>query len=203
MPYIKLNDRAKFSGSIIDALGVLKDPNDAPYLKGEYMGYFVNRLVRRFLIDPNYTANAFNSMHFNEGKKKTLVQAADSLSAMINRSDPIASAGELNYVISSVLWGFLGDAEGFPSAGYGMRTLMRSVIDKIGQSIETVNNGSQKDMAMAFRRHLIIRGVLADVATETYRLKTVPYEELKMAENGDIWQDGKLVLPESTGMAVT
>lgn len=202
MPYIKLVDRTKFSVPIMDALNVLKDPNDTPYLKAEYFGFFVNRLVRRFLIDPDYTANSFNSYHFNEGKKKTLIQAADSLSAAINRADPIATAGELNYSITAVLWGFLGDAEGFVSVGYGMRTLMRGVIEKINQSIETVNSGSQKDMAMAFRRHLIIRGVLADIVTETYRLKTIPYEELKIAENGHVWKDGKLVLLEIGTSAV-
>jgi hypothetical protein len=28
---------------------------------------------------------------------------------------------------------------------------------------------------------------------ETYRLKTVPYEEVKIDQNGTVWTDGKLV----------
>jgi hypothetical protein len=44
-------------------------------------------------------------------------------------------------------------------------------------NIETVNVGSQRDMAMAFRRHLIISGVLGDVVSETYRRLTTPYEQ--------------------------
>lgn len=193
MPYIKLNDRTKFQTSINEVLGILKDPNDTLYIKGEYFGYFVNRVAKRFLADPDYTQNSFNSAFFNDSKKKTLNNAADSIAAMINRSDPIASAGELNYSLSAVLWGFLGEAEGFQPAGYGLRTYFRAIIEKVMESVNTVNTGSQKDMAMAFRRHLAIRGVLADVVSETYRLKTAPYEESKIVENGDIWVDGKLV----------
>ena len=61
-------------------------------------------------------------------------------------------------------------------------------------NIETVNNGSQKDATMAFRRHLVIRGVLNQIIAETYRRSTVEYEESKLAENGDVWSNGALNL---------
>lgn len=197
MTYASPNERVKFANLITETLDVLRDPNDAPYLKGEFFGYFVNRVVRKFLIDPDYTGNSFNSYFFNEAKKKLLTHSADSISALVNRSDPIASAAELNYAITAILWGFLGDAAGCPAVGYGLRAYLRAVITKISQSIETVNSGSQRDMTMAFRRHLIIRGVLDDIVSETYRIKTIPYEDEKRRENGDIWKDGKLVLPET------
>lgn len=201
MPYIKLNDRAKFAHSIAEVLGVLKDANDTVYVKGEYLGFFVNRCAKRFLADPDYTQNTFNSAFFNEGKKKTLANAADSIAAMINRADPIASAGELNYAITSILWGFLGEAEGFEYAGYGLRAYVSGIIDRVCSSINTVNSGSQRDMTMAFRRHIVIRGVLADVLAETYRRRTGNYEDSKVAENGEIWINGKLnVPPPSTAL---
>lgn len=194
MPYIKKLDREKFQIHITDVLGVLKDPNDSFYVKGEFFGYFVNRCVKRFLADPEYTKGSFNSAFFNEMKSKTLTNSADSIAAMINRSDPIAGAGELNYAISAVLWGFLGQAEGFQQIGYGIRAYLEGILDKIKLNIETVNNGSQKDATMAFRRHLVIRGVLNQIIAETYRRSTVEYEESKLAENGDVWSNGALNL---------
>ena len=193
MPYIKVNDRNKFSHSIAEALSILKDGNDNFYTKGEYFGYFVNRCVKRFMADAEYTNNSFNSAFFNESKKKSLANAADSIAAAINRADPIASAGELNYAISAVMWGFLGEADGFPQIGYGIRAYLEGILDKIKDTIDTAgNSGSQKDATMAFRRHLVIKGVLSHIMKETYRLKTVPYEDGKLKENGDVWVDGHL-----------
>jgi hypothetical protein len=201
MPYIKLNDRPKFKGHINEVLGVLRDVNDTLYIKGEYLGYFINRVVKRFLADPEYIQNTFNAAFFNEGKKKALANAADSIAAAINRADPIASAGELNYALSAVIWGFLGEADGFSYAGYGLRAYVNGILDRVSSTVNTVNTGSQRDMTMAFRRHLVIRGVLHDVMMEVYRRRTAPYEDSKMAENGDLWVNGKLVQPE-TGTAL-
>ena len=187
-----MEDRVKFEHTVGEVLSVLSDKNDTVYVKGEYFGYFVNRLAKRFLADPDYTKNAFNSAFFNESKKKTLASAADSMAATINRADPIASAAELNYCVSAVLWGVLGEAEGFEDPGYGVRAYLRAMVEKVLASVETVNTGSQRDMSMAFRRHLVIRGVLADVVSETYHRFTTPYEDGKLSENGDIWQKKQL-----------
>lgn len=193
MPYIKLEERPKFTGHITEVLNILREPTDALYVKGEYFGFFVNRLVKRYLADPDYVHNSFNSAHFSETKKKVLTGSADHIAALITRGDPIGSAGELNYVITAVLWGFLGQAEGFAEAGYGLRTYLRGIIDRITVTVETVNTGSARDMTMAFRRHLVIRGVLGDVIDETYRRQTATYEEKKLVENHDIWGGQKLL----------
>lgn len=192
MPYIKSEDRPKFQVSIEAVLGTLNDPNDNPYVKGEFFGYFVNRLVRKFLGSPDYVNPAFNSSFFNEGKKKALSNAADSIAALLSRADPISSAGNLNYSISAVYWGLLGEAKAFSAVGYGMRAYLNGIIDKIIDQIQTLNAGNQKDATMAFRRHLVIRGVLDHIQHETYRKSTVPYEEVKEAENGSVWVDGQL-----------
>lgn len=163
MPYISLAERTKFAVPIRDVLAVLADPTDTPYVKGEYFGYVFNRIVKKFLGDPNYVQTSFNSTFFNEGKKKALSNAADSLAVYINRADPIHSAGELHYVLSALYQGFLGFAKGFESAPYGLQAYLRGVIERVLSTVETVNVGNQRDMAMTFRRHLIIRGVLDDV----------------------------------------
>lgn len=193
MPYIKAERRQDFKQSIETTLGILKDPNDNFYLKGEFIGYFINRLVRRFLSSPDYTNSAFNSSFFNESKRKSLDNAADSIAALLNRADPISAAGELNYSISAIYWGFLGQCEGFGNANYGSRAYLNGIIDKILSQVETVNFGSQKDASMAFRRHLVIRGVLDHIKHETYSRLTTLYEKDKLEENGDVWKDGKIV----------
>lgn len=194
MPYIACESRAKFQTPIKQIVDLFKEPNDTLYVKGEYFGYFLNRLVRKYLQDPGHTANSFNSAQFIDTKRKTLINGADSLCAAISSTDLLKSAGELNYAITSVLWGILGEADGLPEAGYGMRAYLRGMIDRINSTIETVNGGNQRDASLMFRRHLIIRGVLGDVISETYRRNTSEYEDKKMTENKDIWQDGKLVI---------
>jgi hypothetical protein len=193
MPYIKQEDRQKYSSFIESTLGVLNDPNDNPYLKGEFFGYFVNRLVRKFLGTPDYTSPAFNSSFFNESKRKSLENAADSIAAALNRSDPMSAAGDMNYTISAIYWGFLGDCDKFFRASYGTRAYMNGVLDKIMSQIETVAvGGNNKDATMAFRRQLVIRGVLDHVKSETYRRKTAIYEQEKIDENADIYTMGVL-----------
>ncbi len=91
MPYIKLEDRSKFEGSIKETLAILNNGPENLYVKGEYFGFCVNRLARKFLGIQEGVDISFNSTYFDATKKKTLVSTADSLSAVINRSDPINS----------------------------------------------------------------------------------------------------------------
>jgi len=197
MPYIKLDERSKFKPHIQQVLSVLTAGNESPYVRGEYFGYFVNRLVRHYLNDPVSAETTFNSLFFNEANKRTLQSGADHIGALLNRSDPLESAGDLNYAISSVYWGFLGAAQGVDNARYGMRAYLTGILQKIYSSIESVNVGNQRDMTMAFRRHLIARGVIQHVLIEEYRRNTSLYENEKIRENGDVWKDGKLVVPEA------
>lgn len=196
MPYIKISERTKFKNIVGSLVAIISDDTVNPYTKGEFFGFYVNRLVRRFLNDPTYTDPSFNSNFFNESKKKTLSNAADKAAAVLNRSDPLSAAGDLNYSITAPLWGVLGEDNGVIDAGYGLRAYFTGIILKIRDSIETVNFGSKRDATLAFRRHLIIKGILDDVLSETYRRKTAFYEDEKKMENRDIWQAGELVVPE-------
>src|SRR5690606_33216237 len=108
---------------------------------------------------------------------------ADKVAAMLNRADPLSAAGELNYAVSALYWGLLGESQAIPSAKYGMRAYFVGILEKIYSSLETVNSGNQRDATMAFRRHLIIRGVLHDVLSEAYRRQTAYYEDEKKLEN--------------------
>ena len=196
MPYIKQIDRERFEQHITSVLGIMNDTNDNPYIKGEFFGYFLNRLVRKFIGTADYTAPAFNSTSFNLSKKKTLENAADSIAALVNRSDPNTGAGDLNYSVSAIYWGFLGACKDFSSASYGMRAYMNGIVDKVLSqigNIEIATAGSKSDATMAFRRHIVVRGVLDHIKHETYRVMTVPYEDIKEADNGGVWKQGELV----------
>lgn len=198
MPYIAYQDRGKFRHIITSVLGMIVEGSEALYIKGEYFGYFVNRMVRKFEGTSDFTSPAFNSSFFDQSKLKTLANCADSASVLINKGDPLAAAGEMNYVISAIYWGLLGQSSlaSVSPASYGLRAYLRGILEKIRCSLDTVNTGSQRDATMAFRRHLVIRGVLDDVVDEAYRRHTAVYEDEKIAQNQDIWLDGKLVAPE-------
>lgn len=191
MPYLKLNDRTKFKASIAEALGVMNDQNDTLYIKGEYVGYFLNRCVKRYMADPDYTQNAFNSAHFNADKKKALSNAADTIAALVNRSDPIGAAGELHYALLAVLQGFLGKSKGFQQTDAGLLTYIVGITERVQQSVDSVNVGSHKDMTMAFRRHLVVRGVLQIVLSN---IVLTPVD-ITLSATDQIWKDGELVLP--------
>lgn len=195
MPYIKLTDRNKFETPIKQVLTVLTGP-ESDYTKGEYFGYFVNRLVRRFMMIQEGVEVSFNSTFFDDTKRKTLQVGADSMAALINRSDPINSAGDLNYVITATLWGFMGASAKFPQARYGMRAYLKGILEAIMHELKAPPGGNQSDITQAHRRNLITRGVLSDVIDETYRRDTVVYEQGKLSENGDIWAGGELFLED-------
>ena len=196
MPYIVMKERPKFKPFVLSMVTLVTGGTEAVYTQGEYFGFYVNRVVRHFLNDPTYKQQSFNSNFFNEQKKVALIANADHVAALLNRSDPISAAGDLNYSITAPYWGILGDAEEVTDARYGMRAYLNGTLIKILESIETVNSGNQRDATLAFRRHLIIKGVLDDVMKETYRRKTAWYEDEKKMENRDIWQAGQLVMPE-------
>lgn len=160
MPYIELKERDKFKVSIESVVSTLSDTNDTPYVKGEYFGYFVNRVARKFLGDQNYVDTAFNSHYFNQEKKKTLSNSADKVAACLTRGDPLHAAGDLHYAVSAVYFALLGQSKSIAPASLGMQMYLVGVIDKIYTSLESVTTGSPRDSTMAFRRHLVIRGVL-------------------------------------------
>lgn len=195
MPYIILDGRTRFEGPIRETLSVLNNGPENDYTKGEYFGFWVNRLARKLLGSQDSLDKSFNSTFFNQSKKKSLVGTADSLSVLINRSDLLNSAGDLNYCISAVMWGFMGAETGSTPANYGMRAYLKGILEAVIQQLSSPNTGSQSDMTQAFRRNLMIRGVISDVIDEAYRRDTAAYENRKKLENGDIWKDGDLVLP--------
>ncbi len=180
----KLNDRVKFADHIMETVDAIMNGNEAIYIKGEHFGCWANRVVKRFIRDPQAHGHSFNSISFAEAKSKRLSATSDSTAALIDNTNPIAGACELNYAISAVYLGVLGDAAGIDEAKYGFRTYLKSMLGKIYESVDSVSTGSQRDVTMSFRRHLIARGVVLDVIDGV------------STSLGCIWDSqGKLILP--------
>jgi hypothetical protein len=196
MPYIKQAARVKFKPVIDEILSQIISGSESRYVKGEYFGYYVNRLVKYFLQSLDAPNQSFNSMNFPEPKRKALNVAVDRLAAYLNKSDPIEGAGELNYAITSVLWGLTGDAEGLEPSGYGHRAYLTGMLDVIREDLKNCRFSatSNPNPILNFRRYWVCVGVLNDVINENYRRRTAPYEDGKIAENGDVWAEGKLVV---------
>lgn len=195
MPYIKQASRVKFKPVLDEIIQIIVSGPEPKYTKGEYFGYYANRLVKLFLQTIDAPNQAFNSANFPEPKRKQINMLLDRLASYLNKSDPIEGAGDLNYAITSVLWGITGDAEGLDPAGYGFRTYLTGMLEVIRDDLKTSRFGaSNANPILNFRRYWVCVGVLSDVLDETYRRRTAPYEDVKISENGDIWSEGKLIV---------
>ncbi len=191
MPYTKQVDRPKFEQVILNTIELIMFGSEAPHVKAEFFGFWVNRTALAYARHPHHNNQAFNSYSFNPEKKAKLSALADKAASLV------ASAGDLNYVISCVNWGILGDAKDVPVAGYEFRTYTKGCILRVMKTLNTVIQGNDKDAVIAFRRALTAETVLDDVILECYRMKTAHYEDEKIKENFTLWENGKLILPKA------
>lgn len=198
MPYTKINSRTRFNKTIKEAVVAIMGGNEGKMVKGEYFGFLVNRLVKLFAQTGDFNLAAANSAQFNINKRTLLSKQADKLASMINSDDPLDSGGDLNYVISSIWWGILGDAPEVDTANYGFRAYlhgqMMQVLDNLKRS--TFVQSTPAANLMASRRYTVALGVVGNVCAECYARKDRPYEDQKMQENGDIWVEGNLLQDE-------
>jgi hypothetical protein len=164
MPYIKIAKREKYKSTILELVNEIGDD----HVKFEV---FVTRLLNHF-IRTDYNAEIINL----DCVKVT--HLTKSISTYLSMD----MAGELNYVISAVYWGLMGEAKDVQPASYEKRTLFRSVLEIIKRRIPD-------SLVWA-----IPLGVISDVIDECYRMLTVDYEETKINQNGVLWNiDGDLI----------
>jgi hypothetical protein len=193
MPYIN-KEKRQYNDLINSAILTIVRNNMPPMVRAEYFGYFVARVCEHYMNAMPAT-NMFNSSTFDKGYKKQIEDLATKVGAVIGSEQPIMSVGNLNYIITSVWWGICGEHPEVEEVNYGFRCFTRGVIE---QFLSTLNStrfsqtGSSGDV-MNLRRAVAVRGVLNDVISECYRRKTAEYEDTKIVENGDIWNDGALV----------
>ena len=184
MPYIKKQDRYPYF-SVID--GVLRGipPSNNPLEQAEYLGYFLSGVVENFYKKGRYAAvgNLFAVYCKDDEAKATLDEQIKNTYDTLGCKDIMSRGGELNYVMSAVIWGFLGDSTHFETAKYAVRSYMRGILLRIKDHAERYQPYGEEEC----RFYIMLRGVLGDVMDELYRRKTSRYENAKISENGDVW----------------
>jgi hypothetical protein len=148
----------KYTPVIEELVELITTTNDTVYVKGEYFGYFVNRLVRSYLQTDDINQPRFNSMNFAEPKRKALAKVIDRLAAYLNRGDPLSSADDLRYILLSTYYRV---GAGLPNLRVFLRGLILVVRDDI-QRVNMVGTGD-RDRAINLRRYVVTQGVLNDV----------------------------------------
>jgi hypothetical protein len=172
MPYIKQHHRDILNPvlrRLVDKVG----EQTCPYLRSEAFGAFAGLLVRRFI---------YGRLETHESVTPEVDECIEELGKLIDAKQLFVGAGQLNYSITYVLWGLLGD-----DARYGLRAYLNGVLGLVRKHLD-INEDfeSEEDPVLIARRYVIAYGVLTDISEETYRRKTVPYEESKLTENGDV-----------------
>ena len=138
MPYIKSEDRQKYFPIIDNVLRSI--PKTNPFEEAEYVGYFLYGVVRGFYAGGGYIAdksgehvNIFSHQCKEHDIKKNLnKQVFLALESIADRTRELSDrGGEVNFLMSSVIWGYLGASGLFPSARYATRAYMRGILLRI------------------------------------------------------------------------
>ncbi|RDJ35341.1 MAG: hypothetical protein DWQ19_11035 [Crenarchaeota archaeon] len=173
MPYIAKEDRKKYIFVIENTVDLICSEKDK-HAQLETLAFFVDHLRQK--LDHGYPS--FKIDFLDPNQKEQLLENINHFISLFPENDLFKLAGELNYILSSVIWGVLGDSLSAEPARYGYRTFIKGILWTIYHGI----NGAASD-----RLVIVLRGVFTDVIDEMYRRKTSVYENEKIAQNGDIW----------------
>jgi hypothetical protein len=180
MPYIIKEKRPQYIPIIENTVSKICEEKD-DILKAEYLGYFLEQMCDELGLDISKENKLFCSFALDLTKKNDLtLLAKDACSRILLNSiqEILKQAGEINYVMSAVIWGILGDSLYASNAGYGFRVYVKAGLCRLYKKMELVQST---------RNNIMLSGVLSDVIDEMYRRKTAKFEDQKIIENGDIW----------------
>ena len=188
MPYIKKQNRDQYRSIVEKVLQLI--PDDDQLEQAEYVGYFIVKVAQHLSpSDCQYFQNPFEIICTNEAIKKILSEQSQHL------IDLPHLPGDVNYVLSMVIWGFLGDYPNFEQANYTTRSYMHGIIlriedllNEVPRHLESASSTMLLSVRAAhLRSYMMLRGVIGDVKMELYRRKTSIFEDKKIVENGDIY----------------
>lgn len=192
MPYIAQKDRPKYDPKIEETTRYLlmpETPSRDPMNVAEHFGYFVFALTKTYLRangacylkDTSFIRHSPRNLAVHPETQVILNGIAENLVDILQTSSDVLACqcGDMNYILSSIMWGILGDMDGAPEGRYALRCFLKGALhwvltDYIPHCID-------------IRYYILLQGVLTDVIDETYRRKTAPYEDVKIEQNGDLW----------------
>ena len=169
MPYIVQKDRSQYDPIINKVLEAIHAEKDA-LSQVDRFAHFAWFLFR----------GSADSVPFEETDEVIRRQVCDyawAVLCILRAKELTVMAGDLNYVLSSIIWGMLGDDALFDRAKYATRAYVHGVL-------LTVQDLPSKKVT---RKNIMLRGVIGDVMDELYRRRTAVYEDRKIYENGDLW----------------
>ena len=195
MPYARIAQRSRYNPVILEVVKLIMTGTEAKMLKGELLAFFVNRICRIFMQTTDYEKQAFNSHLFPAVKVKALRDIGSKVCSFFDKDDPLNSAEELSYVIGAITWGCLGDHPEVDKADYGFRAYIKGLFDQLkdGLANATFDTPTHKDSTIALRRYVLVKGVVSDVMDETFRRRSAAWLNQRIKDNGDLWEDGKLL----------
>jgi hypothetical protein len=153
---------AKFDALIGDMPKTVGTGTEAAYQKVEEYGYFVHRVVRRFMQAVDYTAPAYNSTQFNDPKRQLLVQVSDKVANSLIGASPADVSEELTYVLYQVALGI------FQSGNFATswKAMFTGILENVKLSAGTAKYekpSDQKSIFMNTRRYYVTLGALTSV----------------------------------------
>ena len=169
MPYIAQKDRAQYDpiiNKVLEAICIEKDALS----QVDRFGHFAWLLLRG-------SAEGVPFGETDDDIRKQVCDHAFAILCILRSKELTMMAGDLNYVLSSIIWGMMGDDKRFPNAKYSTRAYVHGVL------LTTQDLPAKK----ATRKNVMLRGVLGDVIEELYRRRTSLYEDSKAKINGDLW----------------
>lgn len=179
MPYIKKEDREVFNPHLIEAIKIIIKEK-SPAKKAEMLGwwsYYLSHALISTEVSTKKDPEQIKELKTHADQIFKLLTSSFSFVGTISEEKLFSLAGNLNYCLSFVIWGVLGDFSGENSASYGMRCYTSQQIRNITESEYLKTNQ---------RLFVIVKGALFDVLDELYRRKTATYEDKKIIENGDL-----------------
>ena len=172
MPYIAQKDRSQYKDIIEKALEIISPEKDS-FNQVDYLGFFIWQLMIG-------TGCPFDELCGDIDIRGHLILQANEARKILQEKDLPTQAGETNYLISSIVWGALGDCPLFEQAKYATRAYIHGMLMKVKDSLW--RKYPQEDA----RASMVMGGVLGDIILEVYRRKTSIFEDEKIRVNGDI-----------------
>ena len=192
MPYIERSQRPPFFTPISAAIAAIGH-GKTPLEQVEMAAWWCRHVVRKFagLPDEDTRQTHLWTKQLDPSLLRSLKMSGDVAHNLLGNgfreNDPAALldvAGKINYCLSAVAWGFMGDAPGTSSARYGARSMFAEMLRTIRSEIDGDRSASN---SVLVRKTTMLKAVLSDVLDELYRRKTSCYENNKRDEHGDVW----------------
>jgi hypothetical protein len=155
----------KYASLVEELTGNIATSPESVLVKGEYFGYFLNKLVKGYAQALDASLASFNSVLFNEAKKKNITVLTDKLQVFVNTGDPLQAADELNYVVNEVYRQVVGHLD--TQVTNAVHLYFVGVVETVKNNLRDAkfdNPSSAALRATTLRRYSLAVGVLGQLS---------------------------------------